>query len=404
MTANETPHGKHREPLPDLFEIEDSDWQLHLPTEPVDPPFPLVSQRNRDELEQFGPLMEQDYEDFKENLITWLSAVGKTPKKGEGLADTTLHNTHYKLEVVFRWLWRTKEEYTTELTPDDADAFMGMMVNFSDKQESSLTHYSKALKRYFRYLNHTRGTQHDWTCKEELSQTPGKERTYLKRRYFEPLYQAALDYGSVKSYTNNAMTPDERDRIKIYLAQRLGIPKADVGPEEFREATSWKIPSLMAMTLDCGLRPIEVGRVKAEWVNLDDHELQVPKEGSTKNEEYWNCSLKHRTVKALRRWMEERATYNEYRDSDLLWLTKKQTPYGTGSCNRLLRRLMDRSEATFPDDITWYSIRHGVATMWANHVGVHHAKEQLRHKSVHTTMKYLHSDSETRRKAIEQLW
>lgn len=372
--------------------------------EPIEFSFPLVSKRTKEDLEKFGVNVAEDYRDFKQEVLTWLATYGKNPEKGEGLADTTLKSTHYKLETVFRWLWDYEEQYTTELTPAEADRFI-RLLNMSDSMiDSSVHHHLKVIKRYFKYHNHTHGTDWEWEPDLDLSQANGEERDYLHRGAFKQLYSAALEYGSVKSYYS--VTPEERDRIKTYLARLEGVPKEKIGPEEFKEANSWKVPSLIAVTLDTGLRPIEVGRASVDWVNLEAHELNIPKEESTKNEAYWNCTLKNRTVNVLSRWLDERATYEKYQDRDELWLTKKATQYSSKSCNYLLNRLIEEGNVSIPknEDVTWYSIRHGVATHWANHVGPHHAKEQLRHKSVTTTMKYLHSDSETRSSAVEQIW
>ena len=95
------------------------------------------------------------------------------------------------------------------------------------------------------------------------------------------------------------MTPEERDRIKTYLARLEGVPKEKIGPKEFKQANSWNVPSLLAVTLDTGLRSIEVGRALVDWVNPESHELNITKEESTKNEVYWNCTLKNRTVNVL---------------------------------------------------------------------------------------------------------
>jgi integrase len=163
---------------------------------------------------------------------------------------------------------------------------------------------------------------------------------------------------------------------------------------------------MIAVTLDTGLRPIEVGRAKVSWVNLEDNELNIPKGESTKNEAHWNCAIKKRTAKTLKRWLDERASLEKYDGREELWLTQKSAQYGSKSCNALLHRVIDNGDVPIPEhrDVSWYSIRHGVATYWANHVGPHHAKEQLRHKSLNTTMKYLHSDAETRNSAVEQIW
>jgi len=394
------------DPLDSIPSNVEDDESLPPGQDHIEFAFPLVSKRTKEDLEDFGVNMLGDYRDFKQEVLTWLANYGKNPKKGEGLADSTLKSTHYKLETVFRWLWDYDQQYSTDLTPAKAERFIHLL-NMSDGMiDSSVLHHVKVVKRFFKYHNHTHGTDYEWEPDLDLSQANGEERDYLNRDAFKSLYSAALGYGSVKSYHSSSMTPDERDRIKTYLARREGVPKENIGPEEFKDANSWKIPSLIAVTLDTGLRPIEVGRAKESWVNLESHELNIPKEESTKNEAYWNCTLKNRTVNVLSRWLDERSSYEKYQGRNELWLTKKATKYSSKSCNYLLNRLIEEGNVPIPKnkDVTWYSIRHGVATHWANHVGPHHAKEQLRHKSVTTTMKYLHSDSETRSTAVEQIW
>jgi len=366
--------------------------------------YPLVSKRSEEDLKKFGLNMVEDYRDFKRELLSWLATYGKNPEKHEGLAETTLESTHYKLETVFRWLWRYESQYTTRFTPEHANKFIRVLDQSDGMIDSTVLHHAKDIQRYFRFSNYVRGTEYEWEVEIELSQSNGDERDYLRRSAFEPLYQAALDHSSVKGY--HSITPEERSELKTFVAQRLGIPKEKVGPDEFKQANSWKYPSMISVTLDTGLRPIEVGRAKVSWVNLEDNELNIPKEESTKNEAHWNCAIKKRTAKTLRRWLDERASLEKYDGREELWLTQKSSQYGSKSCNALLHRVIDNGDVPIPEhrDISWYSIRHGVATYWANHVGPHHAKEQLRHKSLNTTMKYLHSDAETRNSAVEQIW
>jgi len=366
--------------------------------------YPLVSKRSEEDLKEFGLNMIEDYRDFKRELLSWLATYGKNPEKHEGLAETTLESTHYKLETVFRWLWRYEGQYTTRFTPEHANKFIRVLDQSDGMIDSTVLHHAKDIQRFFRFNNYVRGTEYEWEVDIELSQSNGDERDYLRRSAFEPLYQAALDHSSVKGY--HSVTPEERSELKAFVAQRLGIPKEKVGPDEFKQANSWKYPSMISVTLDTGLRPIEVGRAKVSWVNLEDNELNIPKEESTKNEAHWNCAIKKRTAKTLRRWLDERASLEKYDGREELWLTQKSSQYGSKSCNALLHRVIDNGDVPIPEhrDISWYSIRHGVATYWANHVGPHHAKEQLRHKSLNTTMKYLHSDAETRNSAVEQIW
>jgi integrase len=385
----------------------DSDSLPAIPDpEAVEIDFPLVSKRSRQDLEAFGINIVEDYRDFKEDVLTWLGTYGKNPESAEGLAATTLQSTHYKLETTFRWLWNVEGSYTTDFTPDHADRFIRLLDQSNGLLDSSVLHNAKVIKRFFKYTNHVRGTDYDWEPEPELSQANGDERDYLRRAAFEPLYQAALEYSSVTSYHNPDLSAEERDRIRKYLSQRMSIPENEVGPEEFKKANSWKVPSMIAVTLDTGLRPIEVGRAKVDWVNLQSNELNIPKEESTKNEAHWNCTIKERTAKVLKRWLDERDSYEKYDGQDELWLTKTGTRYSSKSCNYILKRLIEHGDVPIPDHkhITWYSLRHGTATYWANHVGPHHAKEQLRHRSINSTMKYLHSDAETRGKAVEQIW
>jgi integrase len=304
------------DPLDSIPSNVEDDQSLPPGEDHIEFAFPLVSKRTKEDLEDFGVNMLGDYRDFKQEVLTWLANYGKNPEKGEGLADSTLKSTHYKLETIFRWLWDYDQQYSTDLTPAKAERFIHLLNMSGGMIDSSVLHHIKVVKRFFKYHNYTHGTDYEWEPDLDLSQANGEERDYLNRDAFKSLYSAALGYGSVKSYHSSSMTPDERDRIKTYLARREGVPKEKIGPEEFKEANSWKIPSLIAVTLDTGLRPIEVGRATVNWVNLESHELNIPKEESTKNEAYWNCTLKNRTVNVLSRWLDERSAYEKYEGRD----------------------------------------------------------------------------------------
>jgi len=238
--------------------------------EPVEFDFPLVSERSEEDLKGFGLDMVDDYRDFKREVLTWLATYGKHPEKGEGLSKTTLKSTHYKLETVFRWLWKYEGKYTTDFMPEHADRFIDLLNQTDSMIDSTVLHHAKDIKRYFKYTNHVHGTNYEWEPKPELSQSTGDERDYLRRAAFKPLYQAALDYGSTKSYHTD-MSSEERDRLKTYLSQRFGVPKDEIGPEDFKKANSWKVPSMIAVTLDTGLRPTEVGRATTTTETTDSN-------------------------------------------------------------------------------------------------------------------------------------
>jgi hypothetical protein len=134
------------------------------------------------------------------------------------------------------------------------------------------------------------------------------------------------------------------------------------------------------------------------------HDLLTAKERAAKHDIYRNCTFVAYTAMVLERELADRDSYKKYDDRDEFWLTKRSTRYSSKSYNYILTRLIEEGDVPIPEhkDISRYSIRHGVTTYWANHVGPHHAKEQLRHKSMTSTMKYLHSDAETRGKAVEK--
>lgn len=88
--------------------------------------------------------------------------------------------------------------------------------------------------------------------------------------------------------------------MAAHLAQRFEKPKEDVTPEDWDRANGWKVPSLVATSLDAGLRPIEVGRARVQWVDAANDVLRVPKEESSKNEN-WVVSVQSRTSQMLTR-------------------------------------------------------------------------------------------------------
>jgi integrase len=166
----------------------------------------------------------------------------------------------------------------------------------------------------------------------------------------------------------------------------------------------WKIASIVMTSLDAALRPVEVGRARREWVDVDNAVLRIPVEDSSKNKDNWRAALTSRTATALDNWLEERADNSMYDDTDNLWLTREATPYGSRSLSRLLSRLA--AEAGIDErgrSLTWYAIRHSTGTALVDERDLKAAKDQLRHKSPKTTMKYDNVDVDTRRNALDNI-
>lgn len=142
-----------------------------IPPAPEDYEFeyPLVSERSKSDLPEFGLNMVDDYRDFKHELLSWLANYGKNPEKREGLARSTLESTHYKLETAFRWLWRYEDQYTTKFTPDHADKFIRVLDQSDGMIDSTVLHHAKDIRRHFRFSNHVRGTDYEWVADNTFS-------------------------------------------------------------------------------------------------------------------------------------------------------------------------------------------------------------------------------------------
>lgn len=160
----------------------------------------------------------------------------------------------------------------------------------------------------------------------------------------------------------------------------------------------------MYVSLDAKLRPCEVERVKVSWVDLENGELRIPEEESAKNRDNWTPVLTQKTQKMLKRWLQQRDAYEKYEDSDLLWLTREEHPYGSSSLKHLLTRVAE--EAGLNTDnrgFHWYMIRCSMGTYTTHQVSEKAAQVQLRHKSGKSTQQYDQAPPELRRKGLEEI-
>jgi len=344
-----------------------------------------------------------DYRTHREKLLKWCLNLGKDPEKAEGYAHETVRTRSYRIDRFYRWHWKNNNGYTLEVTTEDADEYLKYLA-YQDHSTTFKASYQKALKMLFKYQNWQHGHDIDWEPVVNFNQNNGasQPRDFLTRDERRKLREASLEHGSVPHYTS--LTPEERDKWKAYLAQRFGKPKNQVGMDDWERANSWKEPSIVWTSMDAGLRPIEVGRAKTGWVDIENQLLRIPREDSSKNTENWTVSLLDRTANILEQWLEERRQYDKYDDTDRLWLTRQNNQYSTQSLNYLLDRLCDTADLNQDDrSITWYSIRHSVGTYMAREEGLAAAQAQLRHKSEKTTMKYDQAPIEDRKNALDRM-
>ena len=344
-----------------------------------------------------------DFRTTRENCLKWLLGFGKNPEKADGYARSTLKTRAHRMDQFYRWVWQQQTDgYTTNVTHDHADAWMRDLA-MSDHSSAHKSNCRKAAKMLYKWRHHEHGLdkwEPDYTFSSgNSSSTP---RDYLTQDERTKIREAALERGSVPAYKN--LSPEKRDRWKAHLAQRLGKPKHEVVPDDWEQANGWKIPSLVATSLDAGLRPIEVTRASPRWVDTENSALRIQKEESSKNEAHWIVGLQDKTAEMLGRWLDQRDTNPMYDDSDHLWLTREGNPYGSSALRQVLRRLCDTAGIDYEHrQMSWYAIRHSTGTYLTREEDLAATQTQLRHTSPETTMKYDQTPVEDRQDALDRM-
>lgn len=351
--------------------------------------------------EYLNPKQLVDYRSEREDALRWLLAFGKDPDHAKGYAEGTVKPRAYRMDQFYRWTWDQEGGYTANISTEHADSWMRHLAQ-ADYSSTHRSNCQKAVKMLFKWWHYERGGS-KWDPEITFSDTDANQpKDYLTREERTKIRNAALEYGTVPSYSN--LNPAERDRWKQYLAQRLEKPKDEVKPEDWERANSWKIPSLVWTSLDAGLRPIEVEYATTQWVDVANSVLRIPREESAKSREAWIVSLRDRTAEYLDRWLTERKTRSKYDESDSLWLTREGNAYSSGSLRYLLHKLSEIAGIEVQSrQMSWYAIRHSVGTYMTREEDLAAAQTQLRHKSPETTMKYDQTPVEDRQDALDKM-
>ena len=319
----------------------------------------LVPKKNAEHLNE---QQHDDYADHRRRFIQWLRVEGKNPEKREGYSDYTAYESGYRCARYDRWVWAREDGYTIPPHPEHATQYIEENVAYRDVTNSTKGKTEEAIARYHDWI--TRAYRVDrWDHDQLFSSSGGSApRDYLTRRERQAVREAALNTGN------------------------------------------WRETSIILVGLDAALRPVEVRRARRQWVDTDNKMLRLPREESSKNKQDWRTSLTSRSAHALTEWLKERSDTAAYDDTDALWLTRTGTRYSSRSLTRLLRRLCDDAGIeTGGRTMTWYSVRHSTGTYLTAERDLKAAKDQLRHKSAKTTMKYDQVPAEQRRDALEKM-
>ena len=354
-------------------------------------------------------LYESHVDEWEEWLLTYGKEGNGSRAARKPLAETTVRNYVYRVKAIFPRVWASHRfmlpldrEYGTEyllaLDADDVLTDDGNPYRGSSKKKQEMT-----LRKYFEWRT-IEFDAPDWEPEVSFRDDSFRHRDYFTISEREQLRSASMSLRDIPSYSD--LSPEERNRWRTYLSYRLDKPQSEVSPTDWEEyRTNWKIPSLMMVSIDGGLRPCEVGAAKAEWYDESKQALLIPVDESAKNENYWEVSLRNDTALALTNWLRQRENYSKYDGRDEIWLTRHENPYGSRSLNFTLRKLMDRANIDYGNrpELTWYAIRRSTATYVASKGNMAEAADQLRHNSLETTRRYTNTPVEDRKDTLEEL-
>lgn len=112
----------------------------------------------------------------------------------------------------------------------------------------------KAAKMLFNWREYARTQSVNWEPEISFSSSTSgtNPRHYFSIDTLQTLCEASLEFDTLPNYT--AVTPEKRSEINAYLAQRLGKPKAEIGPDDWDRVNSWKVPAMIHRGIDAGLR------------------------------------------------------------------------------------------------------------------------------------------------------
>jgi len=388
-------------------------WEIESPIQTAPSPEDIREYIRDATLDYLNPRQQMDFVSEMEALFEWLQTYGNelNPHDPDGHERSTAENYLKRLSRMFPLFWEQNGGYTLQFTKEMGDWYVAQLRDDAIVKRNGRP-YSGSSKRKqicallnfyrFRWDRREGPSWEPFTLFTSDSGTRIADPIKLSERPL--LREAALEYKTVKRYNN--CTPEERDRIRAELAQRLGKPKGDVTKADWKDVNQcWKWPSIIMVGLDTALRPVEVERAETSWLKLSVPELEIPKEDAAKNDETWQVPITERTARTLRHWLRQRSALPKYDDSDKLWLTREGNPYSSGPLGRNLRNLMDEAGIDYSDrSISWYSLRHALATHLAMKTdNIEEVREQMRHKRLESTLGYIDPPDEHMRAMLDEI-
>ena len=371
-------------------------------------PNPPITDALRKELDDQAPRVEQHLSEFYD----WMLTKGKNPKRHKPLSESTAENYHDRIDQIYRFiLERISPKEMQALTHEQADQIVEWLdqdkiqkQKGGNHSESSKRKFTNALEKYFKW-QHDRGAEAElW--EPRVTFNDGEHQSADKLNFEERwlVREAAMNYGSLPSY--HGIDPEERDRINGLIAQRLGKPKDEVTSKDWTRAdNSTKVGSLVAVTLETGMIPIEIAEARLEWYDEQRNILKIPNEYAAKDRPTAELPLTEETGEQMSEWIQERRHYEKYDGSNRIWLNEHGNPYNSKNLCYLVRQLCEKAGIEHEHrKIVWYSLRHNLGQSIEEEEDLSEARDQLRHKHLSTTKEfYAETAKESRRQTLEEI-
>lgn len=333
------------------------------------------------------------YKDWQLAVLRWAFDRGRRPGRRKGYARNSMPHIKSAVERFSVWLY-AECGFTVEFTEEHLDDYWYYQLGRDTKLDSKrreLLNVRLALKQ--------RGKEWGIPESEEVYRDITEEeadpgfRDWYRDYELKDIKAASLDLHTTPN--RKKLSEEEIEEWGAYLAQRLEKPKNKLTDEDW-EAESWKIPSLVYVSCDIGLRPCEVTRAQVYWADIEGDSkpyIRIPrKEDSKLGKKNRNCRLSVDAAKILERWISERETLPEYKYTDALWLTSEGNRYVSSTLRRTVMIPLQREAGINVDkrENGWYMIRRGLGTDIVNKGGdISLLMQQLRIDRYETALRYV---------------
>jgi len=357
----------------------------------------------------------QAFEDWRLDFARWTFDRGKKPRRRVGYSPNSMQDIINRVERFCEWLylgvkieadeedgevgWTGDGSFTTDFSKDQLDRYWYHLLTIDNR-----------LDTHRRTINNTqlvlkyKGV--DWKIpdSEEVYEDIAEEESDPNfTDWFTGQELKAIKTASLRLNVDpdrESLSEEEQEEWAARLAQSLEKPKAELDDEDW-EIANWKIPSLVYLSCDVGFRPCEIAAARVQWLDTENEKeayLRIPRDEDSKSgKRNRRCRISPEAAGIINYWLDERSNFDEYADTDAVWLNQRGSPY----CASILRRrVLMRLQAEIGINVEnrengWYMIRRGVGTDIINKGGsINLLMQQLRINRYETAQRYVRNADE----------